>query len=595
MANAVGLNMKITADTAGIGRGINRTEKMLGNLQRSTNRATSALRTLAGIEIGRLVVGGITSITRSLTNAAQSAVRYAGGLAQSIDETAKLAQRTGIAVESLQALQVAASLAGVGNIETALQKVTVAIGNAAESGNTDAFEKLGLDFALLETLSPEEQFRKIAAAIQALPTEAERAAAAVRIFGRSGIELLPLFASNLEEIEARAKRLGIVLSEDQTGAIEDMNDALSLVRQTFDGIIGQVTANLAPVITELAEQFLQFVEGFEGLDGDMGGTALADAITEAFFDGADYVASILDPWINTLLEWANGYSAATETLGSVFEYFGVAVDLLQGVFFTARAIFNGFVIAFAEVAKKFVGFFSKAIAESILGFQDDLARKFFEDANRARESFAGRPRGGQAGGQQFLGGIVREGREKFDSRNDPEAVAEREAKRNERLFTRVSGQFAASAARAAEAFGDNVPEQVAVAAEQLNRLIQEAYADGEIDEEELKRIQAAQAAYNTAIKEGERALKDAEKNAKRKQKLEERLLEKQLDIEVKRVKDLSTLNNQALNIQDLRSGGISQVFASMREDPAIEEYRKQLSELKRIRQEISALGVVAEI
>jgi hypothetical protein len=544
MANAVGLNMKITADTAGIGRGINRTEKMLGNLQRSTNRATSALRTLAGIEIGRLVVGGIASITRSLTNAAQSAVRYAGGLAQSIDETAKLAQRTGIAVESLQALQVAASLAGVGNIETALQKVTVAIGNAAESGKTDAFEKLGLDFALLETLSPEEQFRKIAAAIQALPTEAERAAAAVRIFGRSGVELLPLFASNLEEIEARAKRLGIVLSEDQTGAIEDMNDALSLVRQTFDGIIGQVTANLAPVITELAEQFLQFVEGFEGLDGGVGGEGLADAITNAFFDGADYVASILDPWINTLLEWANGYSAATETLGSVFEYFGVAVDLLQGVFFSARAIFNSFIIGFAEMAQRVAGFFSKAIAESIRGFQEDLASKVAEDAARAVQSFSGGARGGQAGGQQFLGGIVRQGRERFGRRNDPEEVARREAERARKAQEREAAALAAQEARAAE-----------------KRQQQE--------EERLKKVE----------------------------QLNERYSEKALEIETKRLDELSKLNNQALNVGDIRSGGISEVLrlATGREDPSIEQRRQQLSELQRIRQEIAALGIVAEI
>jgi hypothetical protein len=595
MANAVGLNMKITADTAGIGRGINRTEKMLGSLQRSTNKATSALRTLAGIEIGRLAVSGITSIVRSLNNAARSAVRYASGLAQSIDETAKLAQRTGIAVESLQALQVAASLAGVGNIETALQKVTVAIGNAAESGKTDAFEKLGLDFALLETLSPEEQFRKIAAAIQALPTEAERAAAAVKIFGRSGVELLPLFASNLEEIEARAKRLGIVLSEDQTGAIEDMNDALSLVRQTFDGIIGQVTANLAPVITELAEQFLKFVEGFQGIDGDVGGDALADAITEAFFDGADYVAKILDPWINKLIEWGNNYSSVTENLGGVFEYFGVAIDLLQGVFFSARAIFNTFIIAFAEVLQRAASLLNRAaLARSLRDFQIDLAKKVVEDAKQARESFAGRPRGNQAG-EQRAADFVRGQRERFNSRNTPEAIAKREAERNERLFNRLSGQFAASVARAAEAFGDNVPQQVAVAAERLNQLIQEAYSDKKITEEEIKGIQAAQAAYNTAIKEGQAALKEAEKTARRKEELEKRLAEKSLDIESKRLDDLSRLNNQALNIQDLRSGGISQVFASMREDPAIEEYRKQLSELKRIRQEIAGLGIVAQI
>jgi hypothetical protein len=47
---------------------------------------------------------------------------------------------------------------------------------------------------------------------------------------------------------------------------------------------------------------------------------------------------------------------------------------------------------------------------------------------------------------------------------------------------------------------------------------------------------------------------------------------------------LSRRSNQALQVGDVRSGGISEVLriASGREDPAVEEYRKQLSELRKI-------------
>jgi hypothetical protein len=77
----------------------------------------------------------------------------------------------------------------------------------------------------------------------------------VRIFGEQGVALLPLMAQNLEEVQARMERLGAVLSADQTEAIEGMNDALTMVQATFEGIIGQVVGNLAPVVTALAEEF----------------------------------------------------------------------------------------------------------------------------------------------------------------------------------------------------------------------------------------------------------------------------------------------------------------------------------------------------
>jgi len=50
MATAVGLNMKITADTAGIGRGVSKTEQQLGRLSKSAASAASSLRA-AGVGV----------------------------------------------------------------------------------------------------------------------------------------------------------------------------------------------------------------------------------------------------------------------------------------------------------------------------------------------------------------------------------------------------------------------------------------------------------------------------------------------------------------------------------------------------------------
>jgi hypothetical protein len=241
MATGPGLAMKMTADTVGISRGVTRTEKLLGSFTKSTRQATSAMRGLVAIEVGKIVAGGFARATSAIS-------RYVSDIRKTIDESAKLAQRTGIAVEALQGFQIAASRSGVNNLEGAVQRLTISIGDAGQGVKTaqDGLSRLGLSFEDLSRLAPEDQFRAVAREISKLPSQAEKAAAAADLFGRTGVELLPLFAANLSEIEERSAKLGMILSRDQTSAIEAMNDALADVSDTFRGIIGQVTANLAP-------------------------------------------------------------------------------------------------------------------------------------------------------------------------------------------------------------------------------------------------------------------------------------------------------------------------------------------------------------
>lgn len=527
MATAVGLNMKITADTAGIGRGVTKTEQQLGRLSKSASSAAGSLRTLVGIEIG-------TRLASAFASAAKSVFDYASSLRAGIDETAKIAQRTGIAVEALQGFQVAADLSGVQNLEGALQKVSVVLGDAAAGSDSaqKAFANIGLSVDKLMGMAPEDQFRAIAAAIADIQDPARQAAAAVDLFGRSGVELLPLFASNLAEVEAQAQRLGIVLSQDQTAAVEEMNDALDLVSKTFDGIIGQVTANLAPVVTDLANQLLGFVESFQGIDGEMGGTALADAITDAFLTGADYVASILDPWINYLFEWADSFSATTQTLSGIGEYFQIAADIFATAFYGVRAVFNGFTVAIAELLKVLPDWIISN--ETLTNFQREQARKASEDLGRAGDAFMGRNRAAddaQPRQREILGDALDRARQRRDQRNSPEAQAERERQRIEKQAARERAAAAAAAAKAEE-----------------------------------KRLEAIRKANEEIAK------------------IEEDRAKKAAEIESERLDALSRNSNQALSVSDIRSGGISEILriATGREDPAIEEYRKQLGELRKI-------------
>ncbi|NBW15368.1 MAG: hypothetical protein EBR82_45970, partial [Caulobacteraceae bacterium] len=126
----IGLGFTLSANAAKMAGGVNEAVKSLDKIGKAAKQTSRDVGTLKAIEIGKLLASGLNSAAQMFSNAARSALSYAQGVASAIDATNDLAQRIGVGVESLQALQMAAKLSGVNDITTALQKMTVAIGNA---------------------------------------------------------------------------------------------------------------------------------------------------------------------------------------------------------------------------------------------------------------------------------------------------------------------------------------------------------------------------------------------------------------------------------------------------------------------------------
>jgi hypothetical protein len=364
MATVIGVGMQMTANASGMTKGLSDADKALQLLQKiveqnqkslqrftgeadktsqSLDKLTRGVGTLSTIEVGRVLVSGFQALSSAFTSAAQNVLTLAGNVSQSLDSLNDLSARTGIGVESLQAYSLAAKLAGVDAAQfgTAIQKLSVNIGKANAG---DAFDKslrgIGLTVAELKALAPERQFSEIGEAISRLPTVADRAAAAVEIFGKQGAALAPLFregAASIEELQARAERLGIIVSETQINNVADMNDAFDLVRATVEGIIGQVVGNLAPAVTEVTNQFLKFVEEWSGTAGE-GGTGIANAITDVLLQGAEVFAGVFDRFVGT-------FGSFTETLSGVSAAFGLAANIFATVSESLRAAFNVFELA----------------------------------------------------------------------------------------------------------------------------------------------------------------------------------------------------------------------------------------------------------
>lgn len=131
------------------------------------------------------------------------------------------------------------------------------------------------------------------------------------------------------------------------------------------------------------------------------------------------------------------------------------------------------------------------------------------------------------------------------------------------------------------------PEAFAAAQEQLREL------EGQLEARVIDPDTFAEAA--DAIRKG---FEDALRTAQQIADLNERYAERVAEIDADRLDALSQVSQQPLQATDLRtSEGASQflALATGRQDPAVEEYRKQLGELKKIEAEIRKLGGVVDI
>lgn len=424
---------KAQADLNKASVAVAKTDKSMESLAKNT-------KILAGIEIGRLFVDGLQSLSSVFRDITSRVTSLVSSVNLSVDTLNDFSARTGIGVEALQGYSLAAKLAGVDTEQfgAAVQKLAVNIGKATPGDALDkSLRAINLSLQELRGLSPEDQFSAIGQAISQLPTAADRAAAAVEIFGKQGAGLAPLFragAASLEELQAKAERLGVIVSEAQVNNVADMNDAFDLVRATIDGIIGQVIGNLAPAVTDVTNQFLKFVESWSGAQGE-GGTGIANAITDVLLQGAEYFAGIFD-------EFVANFGSLGETFSFAADVFDVTSKILLAASEGIRAAFNAvqigidtLLIGFGKIVEALGSYvsddleqFGAGLAAASQESADRNAREMEAAAANAANTFNSIFNGGQgnaeAAGQGAASQYLRGLRNEIDNARKPEVQLE---------------------------------------------------------------------------------------------------------------------------------------------------------------------------
>lgn len=160
--------------------------------------------------------------------------------------------QTGLSGEFIQRLGYAADQSGISaeSLTNAIGKMTIAIG------------KGGKEFEGLKGLNPEQQFLTIAERISKLPTAADRAAAAVKVFGKNALDMTGLFAGGMDDVNkllAEAKALGIGLSDEALAKAAAADDSIQRMYASFGALFDQLAVSVAPIFDDIATYITSWI------------------------------------------------------------------------------------------------------------------------------------------------------------------------------------------------------------------------------------------------------------------------------------------------------------------------------------------------
>lgn len=209
---------------------------------------------------------GLKALAAYLT--AGAVAHFFTSAADSAEALIKASQKTGIGVEGLQRLGYAAHLSDIemGSLEQSLGFLSRNLVAAKEGSKeaSEAFQKaLGKGVNLKSFKDNEQLLLALSERFQKMPDGAEKAALAMKLFGRSGKDMIPFLNQGPEAIRAAGKELeafGGVLGVDALEAGNKFNDNMKRVTTFFLSLRNVLAAKLFPYINKTIDAFVEWLK-----------------------------------------------------------------------------------------------------------------------------------------------------------------------------------------------------------------------------------------------------------------------------------------------------------------------------------------------
>lgn len=238
--------------------------------------------------------------TAALAGLAAGLVANTADVAANADEIDKQASALGITTESYQKLAFALDDVGVGAdaLPKLLGEVAASVTDAADASSpaAEALAAIGLSAEELAAMTPDEQLEAIMEGLSGVTDQTEKLELANALLGGKSEALLPLMDAQGESLEVlgdKAEAAGLVMSDETVAAAAELNDQLEALENLAKGMLQTLGADLVPVISELATEFMEWYNANkEVINSDM--KTFAEDIADGFRAVADAVVAAND-------------------------------------------------------------------------------------------------------------------------------------------------------------------------------------------------------------------------------------------------------------------------------------------------------------
>lgn len=335
-----GIFGKVKAASAGIAGALDRTGlPIFANSLKNVGGAIGGVGSAVASSTRKLLgLGATLGITGAALN------MFFQGFADATGAIGDTAERTGISRERFQELSFAAKLSG-SSAETlggALQKMQINIG-AATAGSKELsqmFKGLGINIkdSSGKLKSSDALFDTFVDRISKIKDPSLQAQAAVKIFGKSATELLPLIrggSAGLKEMSDEARRLGVVISDSAVREGEDFGDTLDTIHAALGGVSNSIGSSLVPQLNMLGKRLIETIVKYR---------PQIEAFATAF---AENLPGNIERVTGFLGDLYDGVQPVIQIFSSLSDTFGAA-----NLIFTALGLYigGGFLMAVLNLA-----------------------------------------------------------------------------------------------------------------------------------------------------------------------------------------------------------------------------------------------------
>jgi hypothetical protein len=170
-----------------------------------------------------------------------------------------------------------ASSTSADTITAASNKLSKALATSTEEskGAAAALRALGLSFDAFQKLTPDQRIQQIAMAMGTFNDGAQKSAAAMLLFGKSGAEMLPFLKDLAQTGQLHAK-----ITDEQAEAAHRFEIGMGKLRTQADSWKKQLALELLPTLDSIVQELLQVRAVMN--DQDAGKSVLGQTLITVF-------------------------------------------------------------------------------------------------------------------------------------------------------------------------------------------------------------------------------------------------------------------------------------------------------------------------